>query len=266
MDLLTELAILVLAAFVGFEVISKVPNTLHTPLMSGTNAIHGIVLLGGLLVIGPADGFLEDVLVVIAIAFGTINVVGGFLVTDRMLGMFKSKPRRRRAGGVSRADLITLLYIVAFAMFIVGLHMLRGPRTAVRGNQVAAVGMAIAVVATLIDQRIDDWGLIVDRARHRHRDRRPQRALGAHDRDAADGRAVQRRRRRRRGADLARRVPRGARGGRQPAARGADPDPVRRDHRLDLVLGLASSPSSSCRRRSRAASRSRARSPPGSPR
>ncbi len=92
MDILTSITILVLAAFVGFEVISKVPNTLHTPLMSGTNAIHGIVLLGGLLVIGPADGFLEDVLVVIAIAFGTINVVGGFLVTDRMLGMFKSKP------------------------------------------------------------------------------------------------------------------------------------------------------------------------------
>jgi H+-translocating NAD(P) transhydrogenase subunit alpha len=98
MDLLTELAILVLASFVGFEVISKVPNTLHTPLMSGTNAIHGIVLLGGLLVIGPADGFLEDVLVVIAIAFGTINVVGGFLVTDRMLGMFKNKPAPADAG------------------------------------------------------------------------------------------------------------------------------------------------------------------------
>jgi NAD(P) transhydrogenase subunit alpha len=92
MDLLTNLAILVLAAFVGFEVISKVPNTLHTPLMSGTNAIHGVVLLGGLLVIGPADGVLEDVLLVIAIAFGTINIVGGFLVTDRMLGMFKAKP------------------------------------------------------------------------------------------------------------------------------------------------------------------------------
>ena len=91
MDLLTELAILVLAAFVGLEVISKVPNTLHTPLMSGTNAIHGIVVLGGLLLIGPAHGFLEDLLLVIAIAFGTINVVGGFLVTDRMLGMFKSK-------------------------------------------------------------------------------------------------------------------------------------------------------------------------------
>jgi len=92
LDLLTELTILVLAAFVGFEVISKIPNTLHTPLMSATNAIHGIVVLGGLLVIGPAEGLLEDVILVIAIAFGTINVVGGFLVTDRMLEMFKKKP------------------------------------------------------------------------------------------------------------------------------------------------------------------------------
>ena len=90
-DLLTELAILVLAAFVGFEVISRVPNTLHTPLMSATNAIHGIVVLGGILLIGQATGFLNDLLLVIAIAFGTINVVGGFLVTDRMLGMFKGK-------------------------------------------------------------------------------------------------------------------------------------------------------------------------------
>ncbi len=86
-----ELTILVLAVFLGFEVISKVPTMLHTPLMSGTNAIHGIVLLGGLLVIGPADGFLNELLLVIAIAFGTINVVGGFLVTDRMLEMFKGK-------------------------------------------------------------------------------------------------------------------------------------------------------------------------------
>src|SRR4029453_9768557 len=91
MDLLTELTILVLAAFVGFEVISKVPNTLHTPLMSATNAIHGIVLLGGLLLIGEVDGFLNEFLLVIAIAFGTINVVGGFLVTDRMLEMFKRR-------------------------------------------------------------------------------------------------------------------------------------------------------------------------------
>jgi NAD(P) transhydrogenase subunit alpha len=93
MDLVTELTILVLAAFVGFEVISKVPNTLHTPLMSATNAIHGIVLLGGIIVIGSAEGVLNEVILVIAIAFGTINVIGGFLVTDRMLEMFKKRDR-----------------------------------------------------------------------------------------------------------------------------------------------------------------------------
>ena len=92
--LLTNLAILVLAGFAGYLTISKVPNTLHTPLMSGTNAIHGVVLLGGLLVLGlEGDGVLNKILLVIAIAFGTINVVGGFLVTDRMLEMFKAKPK-----------------------------------------------------------------------------------------------------------------------------------------------------------------------------
>jgi NAD(P) transhydrogenase subunit alpha len=88
---ITEIAILVLAAFVGFEVISKVPNTLHTPLMSGTNAIHGIVLLGGLLLMHEAHGVLEKLLLVIAITFGTINIMGGFFVTDRMLDMFKRR-------------------------------------------------------------------------------------------------------------------------------------------------------------------------------
>ena len=100
MDLVTQLGVLVLAAFVGFEVISKVPNTLHTPLMSGTNAIHGIVVLGGLLVMGHAvidDDTVSKILLVIAVIFGTINVVGGFLVTDRMLGMFKRKPEPAKA-------------------------------------------------------------------------------------------------------------------------------------------------------------------------
>jgi len=93
MTLVENLAVLVLAGFVGFAVISKVPNTLHTPLMSGTNAIHGIVVLGGFIVLGQsgADGLLNKILLVLAIAFGTINVVGGFLVTDRMLAMFKAK-------------------------------------------------------------------------------------------------------------------------------------------------------------------------------
>ena len=93
MDLVTEFTIFVLAAFVGFEVISKVPTTLHTPLMSQTNAIHGIVVLGGLIVVGLSNNVLDNVIGTIAIAFGTINIVGGFMVTDRMLGMFRRKPK-----------------------------------------------------------------------------------------------------------------------------------------------------------------------------
>ena len=95
--LITNLAILVLAGFVGYAVISKVPNTLHTPLMSGTNAIHGIVVLGGILLMAASSGALEKILLVIAVAFGTINVIGGFLVTDRMLGMFKGKQPAKAA-------------------------------------------------------------------------------------------------------------------------------------------------------------------------
>ena len=88
-----ELTILVLAIFLGIEVISKVPTLLHTPLMSGTNAIHGIVVLGGLLVLGTAGhSTFNKIILFVAIVFGTINVVGGFLVTDRMLEMFKGKP------------------------------------------------------------------------------------------------------------------------------------------------------------------------------
>ena len=91
--LLTNLTTLVLAGFVGYAVISKVPNTLHTPLMSGTNAIHGIVVLGGivLLATGAADDALTKGLLTVAVVFGMINVVGGFLVTDRMLEMFKPR-------------------------------------------------------------------------------------------------------------------------------------------------------------------------------
>jgi H+-translocating NAD(P) transhydrogenase subunit alpha len=96
--LVAELTVLVLAAFVGFEVISKVPTTLHTPLMSGTNAIHGIVIVGALLVAGAEQSTLTTVLGTIAVAFSTINVVGGFLVTDRMLEMFKRRPERRDDG------------------------------------------------------------------------------------------------------------------------------------------------------------------------
>jgi NAD(P) transhydrogenase subunit alpha len=93
-QLLANVAILVLAGFVGFAVISKVPNTLHTPLMSGTNAIHGIVVLGALIVLGNLSADANwgvRIIAFIALIFGTLNVIGGFLVTDRMLGMFKGR-------------------------------------------------------------------------------------------------------------------------------------------------------------------------------
>jgi NAD(P) transhydrogenase subunit alpha len=105
-QLLANIAILVLAGFVGFAVISKVPNTLHTPLMSGTNAIHGIVVLGALIVLGnlPADaGWGVRIIAFVALVFGTLNVIGGFLVTDRMLGMFKGrKPEAVEKAGADK--------------------------------------------------------------------------------------------------------------------------------------------------------------------
>ena len=92
--LLTSITVFVLAVFLGFELISRVPTLLHTPLMSGTNAIHGIILVGAMLIAGSADSTLEQVLAFVALVFGAINVVGGFLVTDRMLDMFKRKPEK----------------------------------------------------------------------------------------------------------------------------------------------------------------------------
>jgi NAD(P) transhydrogenase subunit alpha len=94
-QLLAALFILVLAAFVGYEVVSKVPTMLHTPLMSGANAVHGVIVVGAMLVAASAEGPLRVVLALIAVTLGTINVVGGFVVTDRMLEMFRSRPRGR---------------------------------------------------------------------------------------------------------------------------------------------------------------------------
>lgn len=93
--LVISLTIFALAAFLGFELISRVPMLLHTPLMSGTNAISGIVIVGAILVGGSSDDFVEQALSFVALVFATVNVVGGFLVTDRMLEMF----RRRRGPG-----------------------------------------------------------------------------------------------------------------------------------------------------------------------
>ena len=163
--------------FVGFEVISKVPNTLHTPLMSGTNAIHGIVIVGGIIALAIAHGdTLGKVLAFIAIVFGTINVVGGFLVTDRMLEMFKQRPKPKRARTRGRdREAVTSLPLASFlqdedfiqACYIVAVDpvhrrpaRLSHPTTARSGNWIAAVGMVIAIVATLLEDEITDYALI----------------------------------------------------------------------------------------------------------
>ena len=163
MDLITEITIFVLAAFVGFEVISKVPTTLHTPLMSQTNAIHGIVMLGGLIVDRLRRRLARKSSASIAIAFGTINIVGGFMVTDRMLGMFvaqaeaegrgragrelsatKTDPARRarRRPATSSPRSTSSRSRCSSSASAQGTH----PTTAKRGNLIAAAGMAVAVV------------------------------------------------------------------------------------------------------------------------
>jgi H+-translocating NAD(P) transhydrogenase subunit alpha len=91
-DLVVDLTIFVLSLLVGFEVISKVPATLHTPLMSGANSIHGIVVVGAMLIAASAHGVAGYLLTFIAMAFATANVVGGYAVTDRMLRMFRRRP------------------------------------------------------------------------------------------------------------------------------------------------------------------------------
>ena len=99
-ELLAQLAIFIIAAFLGWELISRVPNMLHTPLMSATNAIHGVVLVGAIIVIATANDVFTLMVGFIAVVFGAMNVVGGFWVTNRMLGMFRPpKPRVKKRKG-----------------------------------------------------------------------------------------------------------------------------------------------------------------------
>ncbi len=98
MDGVALLSIFVLSMFVGFEVVSKVSTTLHTPLMSGANAIHGIILVGAILVTGNAESVVAQAVGLVAVVLATANLVGGFVVTDRMLEMFQSRSRQRPRG------------------------------------------------------------------------------------------------------------------------------------------------------------------------
>lgn len=101
-DLLTAVTVFVLSLLVGFEVISKVPATLHTPLMSGANSIHGVVVIGAMLIASTAHDAIGYTLAFVAVAFGAMNVVGGYVVTDRMLGMFHT--RRTEQGDATRSE------------------------------------------------------------------------------------------------------------------------------------------------------------------
>jgi NAD(P) transhydrogenase subunit beta len=181
------LYIFILAGFLGYHVISRVPPLLHTPLMSATNAISGISLIGSLVVVGEMHDNLSILLGFLAVACSSTNVVGGFLITDRMLAMFKSE----REGGAGRAqserlfvltgivllvvgtavfwwvahskpeaaeEVLRYLYIVSAVLFIFGLKGLSSPKWARRGMFLAEFGMAVAIIGTLFDPRIQLWG------------------------------------------------------------------------------------------------------------
>jgi len=185
-DLEMNLYIFILAGFLGYRIISRVPPLLHTPLMSATNAISGISLIGSLVIAGAQYDALSSVLGLIAVASAATNVVGGFLITDRMLRMFRTgddQPKRRvpawLAGGGALAvlggvavvmweerlragqEILRYLYLVSAVLFIVGLQGLTVPRRARTGMRLAALGMAVAIVATLFHDEIKSYTWII---------------------------------------------------------------------------------------------------------
>ena len=131
--------IVILMIFVGIEVIGRVPSVLHTPLMSGANAIHGVVIIGAIIVMGKAEegNYPALILGFLAVVLGTLNVVGGFVVTDRMLEMFKkekiafNRHRNNQSNGIAHT---TLCYLIGSITFILGLKMLSNPATARKGT------------------------------------------------------------------------------------------------------------------------------------
>jgi H+-translocating NAD(P) transhydrogenase subunit beta len=181
------LYIFLLAGFLGYHVISRVPPLLHTPLMSATNAISGISLIGSLVVVGEMHDWTGIILGFIAVGCSSTNVVGGFLITDRMLAMFKSERDKKSAWWMSERTFVVAgvallavgtavfgwgvytkaidpdqvlryLYIVSAVLFILGMKGLSSPKWARRGMFLAEFGMAVAIIGTLFDSRIAPWG------------------------------------------------------------------------------------------------------------
>ena len=148
-----NLIIFVLAIYVGYHVVWTVTPALHTPLMAVTNAISAIIIVGAMLAAGLTEGMLGQVAGTVAVALAAVNVFGGFLVTQRMLEMFRKKEPKAKRGrqGMNfiSMNLVTLLYLVASVCFIQALKGLSSPSTARTGNTFGMTGMAIAAVTTV---------------------------------------------------------------------------------------------------------------------
>ena len=199
-DFIDGLFVLMLATFIGLDVIRRVSRLLHTPLMSLTNAISAIAVVGAILLAGEQESGLSTVLGAIAVFASTTNIVSGFLITDRMLKMFKKRRARRSPRRPAVIDqLIQLVYLVATALFIFSLKWMSDPVTARRGVFAGVGGMALAIIGTLLHPLIIGYSWIVDPAGARRAGRRAA-VVGSADGRAAADRAVPRVRRSRGGA------------------------------------------------------------------
>ncbi len=135
---ITFLTIFTLSAFTGYEVINRVPVILHTPLMSGTNFIHGIILIGAMIALGQAHSVAEQLIGFFAVLIATINVVGGFVVTKRMLEMFQTDKNKMH-------NFIQLIYLLTAIILILGIRKMSSPKTAKQGIIYAGWGMMAAI-------------------------------------------------------------------------------------------------------------------------
>ena len=161
-DFVDGLFVLMLATFIGLDVIRRVSRLLHTPLMSLTNAISAIAVVGAILLAGEQESTMSTVLGAIAVFASTTNIVSGFLITDRMLKMFKKREPLRQAQGRAEVidQLIQLVYLVATALFIFSLKWMSDPLTARRGVFAGVGGMALAIIGTLLHPLIIGYSWI----------------------------------------------------------------------------------------------------------
>ena len=155
--LINGLFVFMLAAFIGFEVIRRVSPLLHTPLMSLTNALDAIAVVGAIVLVGRHESRLSTALGILAIVAATSNIVGGFLITDRMLKMFKAAARPSHKHSAVTHPAIQIIYLVASILFILSLKWMSSPSTARRGVWAGEIGMLLAIGGTLLHRGIVDY-------------------------------------------------------------------------------------------------------------